>query len=357
MPFMLSVCLVDCANTIHAMKYPLVLSLIIVSACLVGMTGGQQQTVVVPNVEGISLELAAHMLQNVGLQAEGRPAVLTSLVTRQYPRPGFEVYEGTVVTLFTEGQVSPQTQNIDPGTSSVAALSPEPRIGIQSIQQQSYYSTQNPSLGGGTGVTVIPLDSAAIQGQLRVQSTTMQPLNTSTIFYEPIQPRVSPYFVQSQTQRFYPAWYPKELIPSSASSTQGVMMIQTQPINCEQCYSAYGIGGIPVYQPTATVSGSSSIQRYPRVIQGGAGALSIDSGATTRVGLIETTTSPAVPVPNVVRLHQQYAISALTRAGLFPGPILLVDSDQVRSGYVVQQSPQARQLVHSGTRVQLWIAR
>jgi hypothetical protein len=84
------------------MKYFRVLSLVIASFCLLGMTGGQQQAVVVPNVEGVSLELAAHMLQNVGLQSEGRPAVLTSLVVRQYPRPGFEVLEGTVVTLFTE---------------------------------------------------------------------------------------------------------------------------------------------------------------------------------------------------------------------------------------------------------------
>jgi hypothetical protein len=337
------------------MKYFRVLSLVLVSFCLLGMTGSQQ-TVVVPNVEGISLELAAHMLENVGLQSEGRPAVLTSLVVRQYPRPGFEVFEGTVVTLFTEEQSQPQSRT--PRTSSTTILSPKPQISIQSTQSFPTSSVQGPFVGGGAEVTVIPIDSSVIQGPAYVQSPMVQPQNTSTIFYEPPQPRLSPYFIQNQTPRFYPAWYPKQFIPSTAPSTQGIMSVYAQSAPFQQTASPYTVLQLsPQYRSTAVTPGQSSIKRYPSIVQGGRGTIFVDSGTTTRVGLIETTTSPAVPVPSVVRLRQQYAVSALTRAGFFPGTIVLVDSDQLRSGYVVQQWPQARQLVPSGTRVQLWIAR
>ena len=323
---------------------------------LVGMTGNSPEPVVVPNVEGISLELAAYVLRNAGLQPQGMSAALSSRVARQEPRPGFEVPTGSVVILLVEGQQRTMTA----GQASSTVTLQNSRTVIQSTRPATAPQPGSVLRMGGTQVTVTPQytsEYANIQGQSQIQTGTRQN-SQQWLLYEPLQPRATPYFVQNTTQRFYPAWYPKQFIPSSATSTP---MATTQFTTGVQAVSSpYSITVKPTTQqrmPSTASGGNVGILYYPATKSWSEGASAIQNQPATQAGLIRTSTSPAVSVPNVARLHQQDAAAALMKAGLLTGMPTFVDSAQVRSGHVVRQLPQARQLVPAGTQIQLWIAR
>ena len=343
------------ANRKNAMKNFLLVCLLVCSMFLLGMTGNTSETVVVPNVEGISLELAAHVLRNAGLQPQGMSAAFSSRVSRQEPRSGFEVPVGSVVILLLEGQ----QRILNAGQASSTVTSQNSRTVIQSTRPPTTSQPVSVLQMWGTRVTVTPQDGTAanLQGQSQIQSGARQN-SRQKLLYEPVQPRLSPYFVQNTTQRFYPAWYPKQFIPSSASSTPTVSTQFTTGV--QSVSSPYTITVRPATPQhfTYTVSGGESgILSYPTPDSWSKGASSIQTQRPTRTGLIQTSTSPAVSVPNVARLHQQDAAAALMKASLLTGMPTFVDSAQVRSGHVVRQAPQARQLVPAGTQIQLWIAR
>ncbi len=325
-----------------------------------GMTGTSTEMVVVPNVEGTELELAAHVLRNAGLQPQGSSAALSARVSRQEPRPGFQVLVGSVVTLFVDGQsrIASQPPNVGLPSSTIASQN------SRAVVQSSRTDTATPPLAAGqmwgTQVTVTPLDpnTATVQGQSQIQAGTRQELQP-VLLYEPLQPRLTPYFAQNQTQRFYPAWYPRQFIPASASTTPTVMTTQQYSQFTEQSllspYTATVTQTTPqTFMPAASNANAAGTY-YPALDAWSDGTSYIQTSKP--VGLIQTSNSPAVSVPYVVRLQQQDAMSALTKAGLLTGTPTLVDSAQVRSGCVVRQLPDARQLVPAGTQIQLWIAR
>lgn len=339
------------------MKYGLILSVCVCSLLSLGLSGGSHEMVVVPNVEGISLELAGQMLRSAGLQPQGASAALDAVVTRQNPRPGFQVTVGSAVVLFFD--------NYDR-----AAATPPPQGGVSSIQasgqpqpvvSQTAVAPQPAGVGimSGTQVMVTPTGphAASLQGLSVVQGASGQFVRP-VVMYEPVQSPVSPYFAPMQVRRAYPIWYPRQLIPSSATSASSVTSTQQQRGYTPQFIPAASTAAAaPGWRTpaTGTTAGSMTIRQYPALETGEDASYYITS--TTRVGLINTTTSPAVSVPYVVRLSQQDAVAALTKAGLSAGAPKYVDSAQVRSGSVVKQSPPHRQLVPAGTQIQLWLAR
>lgn len=339
------------------MKHSIFVCALILSLFSFGMKGGsqaQQDIVVVPNVEGISWELASQILHNAGLEPQGMSATLSALVARQHPRPGMELPQGSVVVLFPERANQVASQDVYTDTPSSITASSDPRIGVRPTMVPSF-SPEDGTITERMAVTVTPQSqtTVGIQAQSHIQTGTMQQ-GQSTIFYEPIQPRLTPYFVQNQIPRFYPTWYPKKFIPATASQDPMAIMQQRQPTSIGQPQTVYTITVMPT---TPAATGQASVLYFPKVGTGQESIWAIQSDTPTRVGLIETSTSPAVSVPNVIRLHQQDAASALTKAGLLTGTVLLVDSIQVRPGYVIDQSPKARQLVPYGTQIQLWVAR
>ena len=100
----------------------------------------------------------------------------------------------------------------------------------------------------------------------------------------------------------------------------------------------------------------SSDQRYPKVGTEPEGVVGIQAVSPQRVGVFETSVSPAVSVPYVLRLRQEDAVVALQKMGLAV-EIFQIEDPQVRPGLVVKQFPAARTLVPAGTKVQLWTAK
>ena len=85
--------------------------IIVLSVFTLGMQGTvntQQNTVIVPNVKGITLEVAAKILQTAGLQAWFHGSSdLSAVVERQVPQPGLELSVGEAVILIAGTSVAP----------------------------------------------------------------------------------------------------------------------------------------------------------------------------------------------------------------------------------------------------------
>lgn len=297
-----------------------------------------QEAILVPNVEGVTVAIASQTLLDAGLMPRYSSAVQSSaLVIRQDPRPGASLMSGGEVVLST-------------------SLAEETSRTLSELQSPVYAISAAPS-----EVTVIPqrmyVQSAPVTQTVPGQGQLLAlPDGQGTVYYEPPQPRLSPYFVQNTTPRVYPAWYPRQLLPQSTFQQQSVAVQATQ--------ASSGVQGTPwTYQITVAPGDSSFSQaRYPKV--GGAqdGYTIKGYGGTTQasspqVGLLATSSNPAIAVPNVLYLSLSDAIAALNLAGLLAGNPTYIDSPQGRSGVVVNQVPPARTLAPAGTVIQLWIAR
>lgn len=341
------------ALAMNIMKYFLsVFSIILLSFFSLGMTGSvdtQQGIVIVPNVEGITVEMASTILWNAGLSPLlSTTAETSALVIRQDPRPGFSLKAGGDVLISTEvtreNDQQPQAQ----------ITSTDGSRGIPSGQRNPMTTTGGVTVSGGTQYMVTPTQSTG-QTQSAGQTGHVQSLpewGQSTIFYQPAQPPVSPYFVQQTTPRFYPAWYPRQFLPEGASpsgiqGTPGSAPVQSQ--------TPYQTTTVTPREPDAP------LVFYPKVgFDQDEGSMSIfggQPGGTKPVGVFATSTRPAVLVPYVLYLSQADALAALTKAGLLVGDIAQVESLQFRPGAVMKQFPEARKLVPAGTRVQLWFAK
>lgn len=327
-----------------------------------GMTGTVntgRNTVIVPNVEDVTVQVASEILHNAGLYPDIPAAAdLSSLVTRQHPRPGEMLAPGGKVVLFTKEASSTITTTV-PGVPAV----PTPAPGSYGISPgESGISAYGPG-------TVTP-----------TQPTTQsnQPVVTggqSTILYQPPQPRVSPYFVQDTVPRFYPSWYPRAfLVPATPQASSQALSSQTlsQPVVSDgyaqpMYYITADEAASYIGQPSSSTTETSRITaipvisvdpdlRYPKVGPEPEGWMGIQGITPQQAGVYETSAFPALSVPYILRLRQEDAVAALTKAGLAV-EVFQVDDAQVRPGLVVNQSPAARSLVPAGTKVQLWIAR
>jgi beta-lactam-binding protein with PASTA domain len=69
----------------------------------------------------------------------------------------------------------------------------------------------------------------------------------------------------------------------------------------------------------------------------------------------QSSVTHSVPVPNVLRLRSEDAISAINKIGLSVGTITRVQYSQGRTGVVIQQAPRPRNIVPFGTQVSLWV--
>ena len=83
--------------------------ILVLSVCTLGMQGSidtPQETVIVPNVKGVTLEIAAKSLQAVGLQAWFQGSSdLSAIVVRQVPQAGLELPIGGEVILLADSTV------------------------------------------------------------------------------------------------------------------------------------------------------------------------------------------------------------------------------------------------------------
>lgn len=321
------------------------------SICALGMQGTvntQQNTVVVPNVKGVSLEVAAKILQTVGLQPWFHGSSnLAALVERQVPQPGFELPIGGEVILVADTTGKTTLNVLSTGTqqfTSSVSLQPEiPTTGVSIPRGTSAVTSSNVV----TYISVAP-DQTTWQTSQSLAYPVKQQGDSSTIFYQPSQRAISRYFVADPQPRFYPAWYPKQFLtvvsPQGSTSTQPLdsMRITVQP----QVVGQTGIQSYLTWYPKVYVSGESSWE---------SGILS-QSDREQRIGVFAVSTTPAVPVPNLLWLRQGDATVAIQKAGLTVGKISRVQSSQARPGLVLQQTPRARAIVQAGTQVHLWVA-
>ena len=326
------------------MKNISLLGLIVLSICSLGMTGAvnpQPDTVIVPNVEGVTIEVAAKMLQTMGLQPLFRSSAGPSaIVVWQDPRPGVSLSVGGEVGLST-GTLPQTTTTTNRNTGfAVQACCRAPtrntRVEHRNTDFTIYAYCRAPTRDIRAEYWSESLCYAfpeTPQGK-QVLAYSISPSGSqSQILYQPLQPPHNRYVVADTTPRFYPAWYPKKFLtlvnpPTASSVTQSESMRITVQATVPQ--------QIPVSPYGAP---NAAPQAYP------------DSN-TPKI----TTTTSTVPIPYLVRLYQQDAITAITKAGLAIGNIIRVQSAQVGAGIVVRQSPQPRALVPAGTAVNLWVA-
>lgn len=319
----------------------------LLSLSVSGISGGvnTDRLILVPNVEGISVVLATQTLLMVDLAPRlASSAQPSALIVRQEPRPGATLPPGGEVVLATS-----LTDNLSRvvSTTDTRGLLPPTTVHVTGGADRSRsLSSSNTLTSSGS-----PVNSGQI---------LTLPDGQGTIFYQPSQAPVNPYFTQSTTPRLYPPWYPKHLLTQGTASQQNMMGITVQPgtsspaVVSEQSQRPYQIAVTPV-------TSVAPQPLYPRVdpYQPGYSTVSGWGGAastTQPVGVYATSTNPAVSMPNVLRLYQADATAALSRVGL-TASLIYVDSAEGRSGVVVQQAPAAYALIQSGSIVQLWIAR
>jgi beta-lactam-binding protein with PASTA domain len=305
-----------------------------------------QETVIVPNVKGVTLEIAAKSLQAVGLQAWFQGSSdLSAIVTRQVPQAGLELPVGGEVILLADSTVK-TTLNVI-GTESrgqTPSVPPQPGILTEGVSAPIGTTTVTSS-NIATNVSVTPSQTTWQTSKVLAYPASASE-GKSTIFYQPPQRPISHYFVANTKPRFYPAWYPKRFLtvvsPQGAASTQQAegMTITAQPQAVDQTKSQFNLAW------------------YPKVFvsQEGVQESGVLSQSDRQVGVFAVSTTPAVPVPNLLRLRQEDAAAAIKKAGLAVGNISRMQSSQVRPGLVLQQIPRARAIVPAGTEVQLWIA-
>jgi len=315
-----------------------------------GVVDTQQNTVIVPNVEGITLEVAAKMLRTVGLQPRFPVSLNTSaIVAQQHPHPGVELPVGGEVVLFAD----------TPGTTS-DVLGAGAQEQAPSASSRSGIPAEGVSAPGGS-ITITGSNTGqnayAAPSQRNWQTSkalaypASPPGGQATILYRPPQPAISQYFVAETKPRFYPAWYPKRFLtlvsPQSSASTpqSDSMKITVQPQMQPQVIDQAETQSSLTWYPKVSVSQENSQEPV---------SLS-QPDKPQRVGVFAVSATPAVPVPSLLRLRQEDATAAIKKAGLTAGDILHVESSQVRAGIVLKQSPRARAIVPAETKVHLWI--
>ncbi|MBD3309339.1 PASTA domain-containing protein [candidate division KSB3 bacterium] len=360
---------------------------VVMVGCVAGMLGPgdvlAQQNVVVPNVVGITIEVAAQILRTVGLQPRFQGTHDgTTLVVQQDPQPGILLTAGDEVTLMTTGGVSLQGWQ-DGGAQTPQPPSTQP---LSSGASVSAATLRNP----GTGVSVTPLPSG--QQTYRQVPRAAQYLSsqesTFTIVHQPQQLPASRYFAADMRPKKYPAWYPKAFLNQAHVSSQHQVAGQAYPQTVvRQGY--YATQGIPSgsgtyvtpygttdtiqsawyagwYAPQQGMYSSSSYVRphvstysyssQPMTSYSTPGYYSSPSYTSYEPQSYTPTAAGSVPVPNIMRLGQDDAVIAIQKAGLAVGSITLVPEAQARRGVVIRQSPQARAIVPAGTPVHLWVA-
>jgi beta-lactam-binding protein with PASTA domain len=339
-------------------------SLLVLSICSLGMSGGmktQQSPVIVPNVEGITLEIAAQTLRTVGLQPRFQSSSnLSAIVVGQHPRPGVSLPMGGEVFLSTNIGTEP-TQSLSttrtlrqtPAVSTRSGITPE-GVSTSNIAGATVHNT-------GTNVSITPLQTPQQSSQVSRSPTSLS-AGQSTILYQPPQRAASQYFIAETKPRFYPAWYPRRFVSQSTAqsiisqtSAESVKIavqpqIQSQ-VTRQASISAYSVldtepQAYLSWYPKKFLARQESSQSQIVLSQ---------EGQQQKVEIVQPSTTYAVPVPNLLRLRREDALFAITKAGLSVGNISLVQSSQERAGIVLKQSPRARAIVPAGTRVDLWI--
>jgi beta-lactam-binding protein with PASTA domain len=416
-----------------------------------GVTGDMQSSqhmIIVPNVEGVTLEVAAFLLRSAGLQPQLPAAAQSAVVVRQDPRPGFRLAPGSSVVLSTDlvAQQPRQIVSVD-SQRSIVAVNSGSQIASGPGTPASNMPQGQAFLTGGTMVMVTPQQpTIGQQNQQSIQGTALSPptyarvvqnqIPGSSLAWYPKQflsgapqgsmtittpSQPSATMTQTQTANSRLAWYPKQFLAGTAPQNPGTMarpsqqstiMIPNQPSSPLAWYPKQFLQGTapqgsmaittpaqpaPIITQTqtsgsylawypkqflpqtashqstitvqplhtsstmqvdsATIPRQSTVQYYPSVAEIQGASSSVTSTSTVRVGVYQASLSPAVLVPNVIRLSQQDAAAAIARVGLSVSSVTFVDSAQVRSGYVVRQSPQGRRLAQQGGAVHLWIAR
>jgi hypothetical protein len=211
------------------MKQFYLVCIISLSICALGVSGVVKtppNTVIVPNVQGVAVEVAVQMLQTAGLQPKYQTSgSLTALVVQQEPGPGFELPLGGEVRLSCEAtgkpsKTMPQTQS-QPRTLAIASQS---RTSVAPAKV-SAVSIKNMA----TGISVVPIQITTTSSRsgvpIRTTATSSRNVVSServssgqpTILYQPRQPAASKYMIAEPEPRFYPAWYPRRFIPQATT--------------------------------------------------------------------------------------------------------------------------------------------
>jgi beta-lactam-binding protein with PASTA domain len=329
------------------------------SMCSLGMTGvgnTRQNAVIVPNLEGITVEVATKILQTMGLQPQLQASSnLSAVVVRQDPQPGFSLPIGGKVLLSTGTQTG-TTPELS-GTRTLQHIPPassQPRTVVGAISTSNV--TGIPVTTTRTNVSAAPVQTFQ-QGSKVLAYSNVQG-GYSNVLYQPPQPAVSQNFVADTTLRFYPAWYPRQFLnpvspQGSGSQVQaGSMSVTGQPqVTSQSPVSPYGVSDTEprsylLWYPKTFLPQESS-QDSVFVVQ---------SDQPQQMKVLEVSTTSAVPVPNLSRLRREDAVVAIRKANLIVGNITQVQSSQMRPGIVINQSPRARAIVPAGTQVHLWIA-
>lgn len=339
---------------------------IVVFVCFLGITEGihaQQGNVIVPNVEGITLEVAAQLLRTTGLQPRMQGTSAPSgIVVRQYPRPGFSLAAGSEVTLST-------------GAVTIKAF---PEIsGSRALQQPTAPSgSRGVSNVTATGTIIVtPMKNIGTETSVASQTTSPQPYQTMmyqepqeaqfTIFHHPQQAPANKNLLADTRPKKYPPWYPKEFLTQGSSQSMAARQPQAQRSGTSGQMQA-----LPQNSGGASILVDTTPQwyvgwYYPQkwMPQSNYSTSSIPAQPSTppvqetyTQAQIQPPATGSVPVPNLMRLRQQDAISAIRKAGLSVGRITHVQNSQWGGGLIMKQSPRARAIVQAGTQVDLWVA-
>ncbi len=339
----------------------------VVFVCFFGITEGihaQQGNVIVPNMEGIPVEVAAQVLRTTGLQPRIQGTLKASaIVIRQNPRPGFALAAGSEVILVTSAV---STATVPEGRGS----RPLPQSWAQSSGSRGMRSVTTVGSSGGTEVSVPPPTSSS----QRYPTTTYQAPQEDefTIFNQPQQTPSSKYLLADTRPKKYPPWYPKEFLTQHSSQNMAAQPQaqdtgnQVQTLSQSSEGSSISVGPMSQWyagwyypeewasqrndstsnvQVQSNVQAQSSIQTQPTASSGQ------DVSPQT-----QTSGTDIVLVPNLMRLRQQDALFAIHKAGLSVGRITRAQNSQWGVGLIMRQSPRARTIVPAGTRVDLWVA-
>ncbi|GAK51273.1 hypothetical protein U14_02516 [Candidatus Moduliflexus flocculans] len=277
-----------------------------------------ENNVIVPNVNGIPHDVAAHLLRIAGLKPIVKFDQQRSLIiTQQQPKPGMLVVAGTEVIIST-------------GSSSESQIAVLP---AQTVQPETSY------------VTVVPQQYDTTRS-VTIASTPNQPAATQRA---------------SQTTGALP-WYPKKFLgpaqdvqiqgilrnPASSSGTSNILgatpysQQSPKPVILRSVHGWQEGWYVQGWEPGKTTGTSSSAGN--QILGGSSGESSTLLSGEMAI------------VPPILYLPVADAASALRKAGLSVGSVVAVDDPQAQRGVVTQQSPSVRSVVPRGTAVQLWVA-
>ena len=311
-----------------------VLLIALAGVLLLGARAEAQQTnIVVPNVEGISQDVATQILRHVGLQPRVQRKVnQTAMITHQDPRPGTLVAAGTEVVI--------STAMLSQRSTDVTTSRGFPTAGAVTLAAPP------------ASATILTTPSAAPQ-TTQATATVVQSTSRHTVF--DVLARVFP------EPQMYPVWYPQAFRRTSTGvSTTG----SSSTFTSEPSTKILGVPLYPVktqqtsaFVPSAdsawsTISGSStqSSATGPHTYY-----LQRSDSVTTTFSAAASNNSGTVAVPPLLRLSQRDAETAIQHVGLQVGTVARVASYDAPSGRVLQQMPRSGQFVPAGTRVDLWI--